>query len=808
MFVEVAVAIRSPKSFHYSVPGDLDADIAVGKRVLVPFGKRTVTGYVLQCQESIDREETREIIELLDPEPLFNEEDLRFYRWASDYYVYPLGKMLGEVLPGGIDVENCLWLSIGEEGSGPAPLRLSPGQLGILDVLKKSPSGLSLKQLRRKIGKKPSAADLEALRGMGYVHLDERMTKPRISAKKEAVLSVCPPGGPAARLTEKQRRAVDFVTGRSGVTAADLSKVFKDTSKLIRDLQRKGVVRIEEREVFRNPQRPSGIHQPAADLCLSREQESAMAEIREGILSGRFCPYLLHGVTGSGKTEVYFNAIAEALKQGSSVIYLVPEIALTPQLQSRIIERFGTEDVAVLHSGVPGGARYDQWRRIQRGELRIIVGARSALFAPARHLKLIIVDEEHDGSYKQDERMPYNARDLAVLRARLNSAAVVLGSATPGIQTYFNTAEKQFRRLTLPKRVEEKPLPDVSVVDMKQERDKTGKIPVLSAALLSALDETLKAGKQALILLNRRGFTTFISCTDCAHVFQCPGCSVSLTHHMRDDSLKCHYCDYTIQVPGTCPSCSGKNLARFGAGTEKLEEEVRRHFPGARVGRMDSDTTARKGSYEKILKALHEGRLDILVGTQMIAKGHDFPNVTLVGVVSADTSLNIPDFRASEKTFQLLTQVSGRGGRGDTPGRVVIQTLNPLHYAVSRAKNHDYEGFYAEELSIRRDAGYPPFTRMVQLLISGLNGPKVEEQARRLSEFAARRIRSGEVGPGVAVIGPAEAPIARIKGRHRWQMLIRGLNVRGIQRLTRELLSEARVPGCEVKVDVDPMNFL
>ena len=814
MFVEVAVNIRSPKTFSYEVPGDLEPDVDVGKRVLVPLGKRSVTGYILHVLETVSLGETKKLLQVLDPDPLFNEEDLRFYQWAADYYLYPLGKMLGEILPGGIDIESYLWVTRTEKerepnGSGRDRRReLFDTQRRILSVLRDAPAGLSVKQLGRKMGQKPLTTDLKTLQDRQLIRLEERLTQPRVSKKKERAVSAVMEDMGSEALSEGQKRILDFIKDRGCPSLSEIATLFKNGHKAVQTLARRGLVRTWERETYRSPECPPEIHRLTAGIRLNAEQEAALQEIVSGLSSGRFFSYLLHGVTGSGKTEVYLQAISEVLKRQGSVIYLVPEIALTPQLQSRLRWRFGDQEIAVLHSGVSAGARYDQWRRIQRGDLRIILGARSAIFAPVRNLKLIIVDEEHDSAYKQDERMPYNARDLAIVRAKMHAAVAVLGSATPGIQTYFNTREKSFRYLSLPRRVEERPLPGVLIVDMKNERDENGRIRILSGTLRNALADTLRIRKQSILFLNRRGFTTFMQCSECAHVFRCLSCDVSLTHHQKEGILRCHYCDYFMKIPSRCPSCQKEAIQSFGLGTERLEEEVLKCFPHARVRRMDSDITARKGAFEKILKDLHDGEIDILVGTQMIAKGHDYPNVTLVGVVSADTALNIPDFRASEKTFQLLTQVSGRSGRGDLPGRVIIQTLNPSHYAIERTKNHDYRGFFNEEIAARQGTGYPPFSRMIQVLVTGLNREKAQQGAEWIVGQARHLMKSQMGLQGVSLIGPVEAPIARIRGRHRWQILFKGQSVRLLQQLTKQVLSGVKSSGCDIKVDVDPVNFM
>jgi primosomal protein N' (replication factor Y) len=808
MFIRVAINIPTEKTFIYSVPVELEREITTGKRVLVPFGKRRMTGYILESIDVADREGTKDIIEILDMEPLFNEGDLEFYKWTSDYYIYHLGRLLGSVLPRGIDIESYMWLTLARESMRDVGgQNLLPVQYRIIEILKDYPKGLPADKLKKVLGKKRIYHDLKMLQDMKLIMVEDRLKKPVIKTKREKIITLCHYDVSDVKLTEKQGEVVDFLNRYGETWFSSLRREFKNASSVIRSLEKKGVVSISEREVYRRPEQVPDIGRDDTGLILNREQEAALKEITSGITSGKFSPYLLHGVTGSGKTEVYLNAIKETLGLGGNVICLVPEIALTPQLLSRFNRRFKDDEIAILHSGISRSAKYDQWRRIQRGEIRIVVGARSAIFAPVRNLKLIIVDEEHDTSYKQDDRMPYNARDLAIVRAKLSSAVVVLGSATPGIRTYYNIKEKQYRYLSLSKRVDDKPLPQIEIIDMKGEEDKNGRVPIISRFLRSAIQDTLKDGKQSLLFLNRRGFNTFLCCLDCGYVFKCLNCSVSMTHHAGDDTLKCHYCDYSIKIPSLCPSCHGGKIKSYGMGTEKVEEEVSMLFPRARIERMDSDTTVKKGAYRRLLKALDNGDIDILIGTQMITKGHDFPNVTLVGVVSADTSLNVPDFRAAERTFQLITQVSGRSGRGDSPGRVIVQTFSPEHYAVKRPREHDYTGFYEDEISLRREVGYPPFSRMVNLRLSSIKEETVVEGARKIGAIA-RKLSLDDAGGKVEVIGPAEAPIAKIKGRYRWHVLLKGKNVKALHALARNILTKTGREGLDIKVDVDPVNFM
>ena len=803
MYIEVAINIPADRTFTYAVPAEWRGEIAVGKRVLAPFGRRSLTGTVVGIRRSSDRQDTKEIIRVLDREPLFREEDLRFYRWAAEYYFTPLGRALGEILPGGIDVESLLWAVKLGDAHDPRPL-----ERDILEALGRRPAGMALRSLEKELGRKTLLAELKRLEGRGFVRLEERIRKPAVQGKTEKIVSRTEAAAGPLRLSGRQREALETLEARGGTArVADVADI-DGVLSVFRALEKKGLVTVRDRETLRSPDPAAAIGRTDAPPTLTPEQQTALEAILRGISSGSFYPCLLHGVTGSGKTEVYIHAIAEAVRRGGRALYLVPEIALTPQLVGRLESRFPAGRIAVLHSGIGPALRYDQWRRIARGEAMIVVGARSAVFAPVTDLRLLVVDEEHDTSYKQDERMPYNARDLAVVRAQQQGAVVVLGSATPGLQSCYNTREKDFVYLALTKRVEQRELPHVEIVDMKGERDPNGKVRPLSRLLVERIGRTLEAKKQALLFLNRRGFNTYHYCGDCAHVFRCLNCAVSLTHHLSEGALRCHYCDFSVKAPPACPECGGGRILSYGLGTERLASEIQDLFPQARIVRMDSDTTSARGSHERILSALGRGEIDILVGTQMITKGHDFPDVTLVGVVSADTTLNMPDFRAAERTFQILTQVAGRSGRGEQPGTVVIQTLNPGHYAIQRTRAHDFAGFYEDEIALRRDLQYPPFSRMINLVVSGTDKDRVEKGAARLGQ-KARKLAAGDgANARITVIGPMEAPLAKVRGRYRWQLLVRGRQVRPLHLFVRQLVEGTDIQGCEIRVDVDPLNFM
>jgi primosomal protein N' (replication factor Y) len=569
-----------------------------------------------------------------------------------------------------------------------------------------------------------------------------------------------------------------------------------------------GHVVVTERRVFRDPFGEPV--EPAAPPELSADQKGVFERVLPA-LEGGFHRFLLSGVTGSGKTEVYLRLAAAAAARGRPVLVLVPEIALISQIARRFRGRFG-DAVAVLHSGLSGGERFDEWSRILEGKATIVVGARSAVFAPVVRPGLIVVDEEHDGSYKQEQGLRYHARDLAVVRARQAGAVVLLGSATPSVESVANAASGKFAELVLPRRIRDRPMADVEVIDLRLHRDARGIDRWMAPALREAIGETIRRGEQALLFLNRRGFASFPVCAACGEAIRCRHCDISLTLHKAAHLFRCHYCGFGRAASDVCPACGAPKVRLLGLGTEKVEEALAALFPSARIARMDRDAVSRKGALLRILRQLRDGKIDVVVGTQMVAKGHDFPNITLVGILCADLSLNVPDFRAGERTFQLLAQVAGRAGRGASPGRVLLQTFNPGHFSIRAACSQDFRAFYGKEIEVRRSLGYPPFTRLAQLKISGRDGERARQGAEALGE-AARGILSEDPERlrGLQLLGPIEAPLSRIAGRHRWQLLVKAPGPGVLHRYLRRLLPEGGIPGLRrdpsVTVDVDPYSF-
>jgi primosomal protein N' (replication factor Y) len=802
LHAEVGVPLPVDKTFHYTIPHSLQPLCAVGKRVLVPFGKRIVTGYVLSIggmSRSVNNKNIKEILDVLDETPLFDEDMLEFLKWTANHYMAPLGQVIRTALPPGLTAGTSGRVHLTQTG---LDLRESSNtdripHADVLDAIDPQ-KGASVTTI---INKLPRRSVLRQLERQGLISIEKSLTYPRANVKRQVIVHVIhvPLPREEAR-TPKQKTLLTFLEQQQSVTLAEIKRKSLYSPTLITRLQERNLITLTRDEILRNAT-PYTVERKEPTVTPTTEQHEAIERLLTALRSDRFHAFLLHGVAGSGKTEIYLRTAQEALRMGKSTLILVPEISLTPQLVGRFRRRLST-DIAVLHSGMPMGERYDQWRKIMRGDIHVIIGARSAVFAPCRKLGLIVVDEEHDVSFKQDEGVHYHARDLSVLKAMRNNAVVILGSATPSLESWHNCQRGKFEHLTLSTRPTGGSFPEIAVVDLKKERHR-----VITGTLRRAIRETLDRGEQSLIFLNRRGFSHSVVCTDCGAPLRCRRCSVTLTYHATQQSLLCHYCGYRVPARQLCPNCGGARFQLLGFGTERIEQEIQQIFPSARVGRMDSDVMSSRGAHAKVLQALDRGELDILIGTQMIVKGHDYPRITLMGIISADVTLNLPDLRASERAFQLLSQAAGRVGRADRPGKVVIQTFVPDHYVIQRVQNHDYEGFVHQEMNYRRELAYPPLTHMVNLRVAARHGDTAEMSARRLAA-AAERIRR-DTPFSVEILGPSPAPISQIKGRYRWQLVLKAEQITALQRFVRFLWQEERLPrNVKIAVDVDPVTLM
>jgi primosomal protein N' (replication factor Y) len=807
--VEVAVPVPVRGGFHYRVPDELAARARVGARVLVKFGGQKMTGVVVRTATAAPAGVAPlDLSEVLDDEPALPSELVELCLWIAEYYEAPAGEVFRAALPAGSGVEAKRVFALTEQGRAAAAGQGAALPRPQLDLLAKLVGGpLASKGLTS-----ASRRQLVALAARGLVEeLEERDAGVRLKRERIAVIAdgVDLAGARVALARAPRRLAVieELVAAGGELSIAELAKRVSAAAAAVRDLADTGLVRVVEREAALGAAMTGTAMPPAPAVPeLTPEQAVAVAAMTEALREQPPAPFLVHGVTGSGKTEVYLRVIAAALAAGKTAIVLVPEISLTPQLAARFRARFGDE-VAILHSGLTDHQRLGEWSRLRRKVARIAVGARSAVFAPLGDVGVIVVDEEHDGSFKQEEGVRYHARDVALVRAHRAGAVCILGSATPSLESYAHAERGVYRLLTLTERPTARPMPAVEVVDLRTHLPDGD--AMLASPLRTAIGEALAAGDQTILFLNRRGFSTFVLCRACGHSFGCPNCSVSFTYHRFSDKLTCHYCGTFERVPASCPECRGKNtIVRKGLGTEKVADAVAAEFQSARVARLDRDVATGARKVESVLARVARREVDILVGTQMVTKGHDFPGVTLVGVLCADTGLNVPDFRASERTFQLLAQVAGRAGRGDRPGKVIVQTYRPGSHAVTCAAAHDFRSFFQAESASRAELGYPPHGRLIAVRIDGAKAPEVESAARALAQLAEGTARRPELAGQVEVRGPVAAPLERLRGRTRWQIWLRGNERQVLRKLARVLLAAEVVSGVRVVLDVDPISVL
>ncbi|MFU1792892.1 primosomal protein N' [Paenibacillus azoreducens] len=829
------------RPFDYSIPESMRAWIEVGSRVGVPFGHRTVQGFVVALQEEPSAAGIRlkPIQEVLDVVPPLSAELVKLAEWMSRKYACRFITALQAMVPTALKGKAERYISLGDPAEAEEEDEYS-GTLVRIETKQTEEARTIMAYVAQK-GEVPalqlsrvfqdSAETIKAMLRKGVLQenqsIKDKLQKKMLKAvdlavdanEAEATLETFP------AKAQRQREVLKFILEMKELLPLPLKEILASlqvSAATVKGLEDKGLIAIVDQEVFRDPYRGRRF-KPSAPLALNDEQQHAFERIRGALDAFAHDVFLLHGVTGSGKTEVYLQTIQRCIEQGRQAIVLVPEISLTPQMVERFKGRFG-DQVAVMHSRLSGGERYDEWRKIREGKVKVAIGARSAVFAPFEHIGLIIMDEEHETSYKQEESPKYHARDVAIRRAREQGAAVILGSATPSLESYYaarSQADDDFAPMLLEMKLRAlgNKLPSVQIVDMREEL-KEGNRSMFSRPLHRAIEVRLERGEQMVLLLNRRGYSTFVMCRSCGYVAGCPECDISLTYHQKSNNLRCHYCGYAAPAPSVCPDCGSEHIRYFGTGTQRVEEELAKLFPGIRVIRMDVDTTTEKGSHEKLLKQFRDKKADVLLGTQMVAKGLDFPDVTLVGVITADSALNLPDFRAGEKTFQLLTQVAGRAGRHQLPGEVLIQSYTPEHYSIVHASGHDYLSFVRDELKHRRNLHYPPYCRLILVTMTHEQLPLLVRMAENM--VTALKGKAGQRGwlgsldrltsDAFDVLGPVASPIPRIKNRYRFQCMVKwrgNIDAVGLVREAAEQLEEtAQHQKLQIAIDVDPQMLM
>jgi len=807
-FCDVALPVPLDMAFTYRVEDGLVP--VVGGRVLVPFRQQRMMGIVVDLHDRQPQVAIKNILSVVDPAPVLDEDLLRLGRWIADYYLAPIGECFRSILPLTAEFKRVTGYQITDQGHMALHLAGMSGssvrsqrapeqqaeEFRVLDYLAASDGEL----VREPALRQAARASRRILDGMVR---KKWILREDLSAQQEAArkVKVALLKSVEAKLNANQQTIIDTLAAAGGKVPVDALRFLEVPRSTLSTLVRRGMIDLidepAEFRLSRSRPRPNPF-----EFHFNDAQKNALACLREKVESRKFSGMLLHGVTGSGKTAVYLAGMRSVLDTGRSAILLVPEIGLTPAVAADLHQIFGDE-VAILHSALSDRERAEQWHRIKRGEARVVVGTRSAVFAPVADLALIIVDEEHDASYKQEETPRYHARDLAVMRAKMSGAVVVLGSATPSLESYFNAKKNKYTLIGLPDRVEQRPLPEVEVVDMRQEFQETGRERVISGKLAEEIQQRLDRKEQVMVLLNRRGYSPVVMCRTCGKKLECRNCAIALTHHKREHKMVCHYCGYTAPVPKSCVHCGSEYVYFLGTGSEKLEELLHEMFPRARIARLDRDTVRGHEDFERTLNALNEGELDLIVGTQMIAKGHDIHGVTLVGVVGADAALGLPDFRAAERTFQLLTQVAGRAGRGQTPGKVILQTYFQDHYAVQSAARHDFIGFYEKELRFRSWMHYPPYTALANVLVRSANLDDALQWSGSLGKWFDQT-RHEEV----RVLGPAAAPIMRLKQDYRYHFILKSPSREKLNATLRAMLAYAaqqKIPRTQVIVDVDAL---
>jgi primosomal protein N' (replication factor Y) len=807
-FCDVAVPVPLDATFTYSIPEDM-ADPCVGGRVIVPFREKRLCGIVTELHDREPTFEAKQVLQVLDAVAALTPELMQLGRWIAHYYIAPIGEVLRTMLPLAAEFRRVIGYRITDKGlealhaastiGSSLRSRQQPEQQMLeYAVLNRLADGEMMREASLRSAAGAPRSVLQTLLRKKWIARED-LSGVRDASRSIQIATLKSSEG---KLNANQQAVADYLRQQpeQSATVAAVRELAVPRTTL-QTLVRRGMVELHEEPAgFRM----SGLKPRKLEFLFNPAQKAALNQINSAVDEHHFLPMLLHGVTGSGKTAVYLSAMQAMLAKGRSAILLVPEIGLTPAMAADLHQIFGDE-VAILHSALTDDERAEQWKRIRSGESHIVVGTRSAVFAPVPDLALIVVDEEHDHSYKQDETPRYHARDVAVMRAKMCNAVAVLGSATPSLETYYNAIQGRYKLMELAERIEKRPLPEVEILDMRAEFQRTKKEEVLSQKLAEEIGECLARGEQAMILLNRRGFSSFVLCRSCGDTVQCRNCAIAMTYHKREHRLICHYCGFVRPAPKTCPKCDSEYVQYLGTGSEKLEQILHGLFPQARIGRLDRDTVRGRDDLERILTALHAREIDLLVGTQMIAKGHDIPNVTLVGVVGSDAALGFPDFRAAERTFQLLTQVAGRAGRGETPGKVVLQTFFTDHYAIQFAAAHDYRAFYEKEARFRSWMHYPPFNSVSNVVVRSAKLDEALTWSGILGKwFEATRLE------GVRVMGPAAAVIVRLKTEYRYHFLLKSPSRERMNAALRAMIEHAvaqKIPRANVVVDVDALSL-
>jgi len=814
------IVVHSPVSngkdtgvFDYIVPEKFAHIVKPGIRVIVPFGhNRILEGYIMEIKDSTDvpYNKIKPILDIPDISEVFNSKQILLAKWISREYMCPLIDILKCIVPPEIVLKEKKMLIL-RDNNETQDIVLDNNQKEIINVVKKHGGKIPYTVLKKFVSS-TALKSLQSIIKSGLLYYESTMDS-NIREKTVNALQIAVTDDEVNNFIDsiknnkrykKQMDILQIIRNKdSGILEKELIETYGYSKSTIDTLIKKGIIKKKEVRVQRDPY--LGTFFPKLEKpTLTSSQKDVIDKIISGYNEQGKRNYLVHGVTGSGKTEIYMQLIEYMINRGKRAIMLVPEISLTPQMIERFKGRF--DRVAVLHSKLSAGERYDEWRRIKEGEADVVVGARSAVFAPLDNVGIIIQDEEHENSYKSDKTPKYNTRDVAYKRCEIEDAIFVAGSATPSIETYYEATRGKYVVCSINQRVDNKKLPKIELVDMREEII-SGNRTIFSKRLYEEINIALNNKNQIILFLNRRGFSTFVSCRKCGFVLKCPNCDVSLTYHMDRNVLNCHYCDYTIKSPEICPSCGSKYIKYFGIGTQKVESEVRKSFPNAKILRMDMDTTSKKGAHDKIYRAFKNGEADILIGTQMVSKGLDFPGVTLVGIIAADMTLNIPDFRSCERTFQLITQVAGRAGRGNAEGRVIVQTYTPEHYCIQSALNHDYKGFYDKEILIRKSFKYPPFCDLINIIASSKTEYKVIEAIKKLTFEASRKFVCKDK---YTILGPSPAPISKIKTYHRWQTIIKGVADETFKEEIRSLIDSISAYYNDVKIslDINPVSLL